>query len=187
MYQMDPGYRLLSELSIGILGLGDIGKEIARACKALGMRVWGVGRQEKQEKNPNVDHYRTLKCLPEVLQSCDYFCNVLPDTSATRNLLSGNTLECGKEKSPVFINLGRGNVIDEASLVNALQKGWISGAILDVFENEPLPKESPLWDMPQVTITPHNAAVTYPYQVLYDCTATLLQQVAINDNVLKVT
>lgn len=164
---VDPGYRLMSQLSIGILGLGDIGKEIARVCKALGMTVWGVARREKQTKLSYVDYYRTLDFLPEVLQSCDYFCNVLPSTSSTYHLLSGNTLESGKEKKPVFINVGRGDIIDEASLVNAIQKGWISGAILDVFEKEPLPKDSALWDMPQVTITPHYAAVTFPYQVLY--------------------
>ena len=156
----------MTDLSVGILGLGDIGKEIARVCKALGMTVWAVGRRQRQEKPPNVDQYRTLEFLPEVLQSCDYFCNVLPSTSVTYHLLSGNALECCSEKKPVFINIGRGDVIDETSLVNALQKGWISGAILDVFEKEPLPKDSPLWDMPQVTITPHYAAVPSSFQVI---------------------
>lgn len=74
-------------------------------------------------------------------------------------------LESGKDKHPVFINIGRGDVIDEKSLIHALNEGWISGAILDVFEVEPLPKESSLWKMPQVVIAPHVAAVSFPEEV----------------------
>lgn len=158
-------YRLMSELSIGILGLGDIGRVVAEACKSLGMTVWGVGRQEKAQNRSCVDQYRTMSNLPEVLQSCDFVCNILPSTPATKNLLSGNVLESGKDNSPVFINVGRGDIIDEKSLVCALDQGWISGAILDVFEAEPLPKESALWEIPQVVITPHIASVSFPEQL----------------------
>lgn len=155
----------MSELSIGILGLGDIGRVVAEACKSLGMTVWGVGRQEKAQNRSCVDQYRTMSNLPEVLQSCDFVCNILPSTPATKNLLSGNVLESGKDNSPVFINVGRGDIIDEKSLVCALDQGWISGAILDVFEAEPLPKESALWEIPQVVITPHIASVSFPEQL----------------------
>ena len=159
-------YRLMSKISIGILGIGDIGKEVAKACKSLGMTVWGVGRQEKAERPVFVDHYKTLSSLPEVLQSCDYVCNILPSTPTTKYLLSGNMLEsAGKDNHPVFINIGRGDIIDEKSLVHALNQGWISGAILDVFETEPLPKESALWNMHQVIITPHMAALSFPEEV----------------------
>lgn len=158
-------YRLMSQLSIGILGLGDIGRTVAKTCKSMGMTVWGVGRQEKCQDTTFVDHYCTLLNLPELLQSCDYVCNILPSTPATKNLLSGSVLECGKNNSPVFINVGRGDIIDEKSLIHALHQGWISGAILDVFKVEPLPKESALWKMSQVVITPHIAAVTFPEEV----------------------
>ena len=155
----------MPNLTIGILGLGDIGQTLAQACKALGMTVWGVGRRDKSDRQELVDHYTTLSRFPEVLQSCDYVCNILPSTTATKNLLSGNVLESGKDKRPVFINIGRGDVIDEKSLIHALNEGWISGAILDVFEVEPLPKESALWKMPQVIITPHVGAVSFPEEV----------------------
>ena len=158
-------YRVMPKLTIGILGLGDIGEYVAKMCKALGMTVWGVGRREKSDRQDTVDHYTTISRLPEVLQSCDYVCNLLPSTPATKYLLSGRVLESGKDKRPVFINVGRGNVIDEKSLIYALDQGWISGAILDVCEVEPLPKESPLWKMPQVIITPHIAAISFPEEV----------------------
>lgn len=158
-------YRVMPKLTIGILGLGDIGQNLAKACKALGMTVWGVGRTDKSDRQEFVDHYTTLSRLPEVLQSCDYVCNILPSTPATKYLLSGNVLESGKDKHPVFINVGRGDVIDEKSLIHALDEGWISGAILDVFEIEPLPKESALWKMPQVVITPHVAGTFFLEEV----------------------
>jgi len=164
-WALNAKYCVMPKLTIGILGLGDIGQNLAKTCKALNMTVWGVGRRDKSDRQEFVDHYATLSRLPEVLQSCDYVCNILPSTTATKYLLSGNVLESGKDKRPVFINIGRGDVIDEKSLIHALNEGWISGAILDVFEVEPLPKESALWKMPQVVITPHTAAVSFPEEV----------------------
>ncbi|XP_066300680.1 glyoxylate/hydroxypyruvate reductase A-like [Branchiostoma lanceolatum] len=160
-------YRPLEMLSVGILGVGDIGKEIARCCKTFGMTVWGMVRRElsQDKRSPYVDHYRKFSELPEIMQKCDYICNVLPSTAETRGLLNGHILESCKEKKSVFINVGRGDVISEETIVNAIQSGWISHAILDVFETEPLPAISPLWKMPQVTITPHVAAVSIPSQV----------------------
>ena len=155
----------MPKLTIGILGLGDIGQSVAKACKALGMSVWGVGRREKSDRPAFVDHYTTMSSLPDVLQSCDYVCNILPSTPATKYLLSGTVLESGKGNRPVLINIGRGDIIDEKSLVHALNEGWISGAILDVFEVEPLPKESALWNMPQVVITPHMSGLSFPEEV----------------------
>ena len=165
-WQHTDCYRVMPQLSIGILGLGDIGKAVAKACKALGMKVWGIGRRERSADVPSfVDHYTTASSLPEVLQSCNYICNILPSTPATKYLLSGNVLESCKDNHPVFINVGRGDVIDEKSLVHALNQGWISGAILNVFEVEPLPKESVLWNMQQVVITPHVSALSFPHEV----------------------
>lgn len=159
--------RTLSQLSFGILGLGDIGKCIAKYCKALGMTTWAMGRTARQEIPSYIDEYRTTADLTELLKSCDYICNILPSTPDTKNLLSGNVLQVCNARQSCFINIGRGDVIDEASLVNALKTGWISGAILDVFEKEPLPKDSELWDMPGVTITPHCSGPSFPKQVCF--------------------
>lgn len=158
-------YRSLTQLSLGVLGLGNIGKCIAKYCKALGMTIWGIGRTERKELPVEVDEYRTMSGLGEMLQSCDYICNVLPSTPETKGLLSGDVLQACQSKQACFINIGRGDVIDTASIVKALKNGWISHAILDVFEEEPLPQNSELWDMPGVTITPHCCGRFFPNQV----------------------
>ncbi|KAK3602936.1 hypothetical protein CHS0354_039355 [Potamilus streckersoni] len=160
-------YRPLSQLRIGILGVGEIGKEIARSCKTFGMSVWGLTRTRPigEKMCSAVDIYKSEEELPELLQSCDYICNVLPSTKDTQNLLSGDTLSRCQEKRGIFINIGRGTVIDDASLVNALRKNWIGGAVLDVFNNEPLPADSPLWSLPNVIITPHISGTSMPQPV----------------------
>ncbi|KAL3852442.1 hypothetical protein ACJMK2_016079 [Sinanodonta woodiana] len=160
-------YRPLSQLRIGILGVGEIGKEIARSCKTFGMSVWGFTRTRPigEKMCSAVDTYKSGEELPELLQSCDYICNVLPSTKDTQNLLSGNTLSRCQEKRSIFINIGRGTVIDDASLINALRKNWIGGAILDVFNTEPLPADSPLWSLPNVIITPHISGTSLPLPV----------------------
>ncbi|XP_077869272.1 uncharacterized protein LOC102806018 [Saccoglossus kowalevskii] len=116
-------YRLLSTLSIGILGAGDIGLEIARVCKAFGMTVWGLVRHNlpPEKRSQYINHYRQMSMLPELLENCDYVCNVLPSTKQTIGLLNGNVLESCKAKKSVFINVGRGNIITEESLVNAMK------------------------------------------------------------------
>jgi phosphoglycerate dehydrogenase-like enzyme len=91
--------------------------------------------------------------LPDLLQNCDYIINVLPSTPDTIGLLNGDMLKHCAQKQSVFINIGRGTVIKEKDLVNALSRGWLSAAILDVFETEPLPPSSVLWTMPQVKYT----------------------------------
>lgn len=87
--------------------------------------------------------------LPDLLQNCDYIINVLPSTPDT----TGDMLKHCAQKQPVFINIGRGTVIKEKDLINALSRGWLSAAILDVFETGPLPPSSVLWTMPQVKYT----------------------------------
>lgn len=165
-------YRTLSSLSIGIVGLGDIGLEIARICKALGMATKGVTRTARppEERKDFVDEYFTMAELPTLLRSSDYVCNVLPSTASTRGLLSGEMLRaCSRDhggKGAVFVNVGRGDVLSECSLIRALKSGWISGAILDVFETEPLPAGSELWGMKGVTISPHVSAVSFSEEVV---------------------
>ncbi|XP_074644145.1 glyoxylate/hydroxypyruvate reductase B-like isoform X2 [Tubulanus polymorphus] len=158
-----PDRRLLRDLTIGIIGMGDIGRDVAEVCKkGFGMNVWGLVRHipKKEDQSPNVDVYKVSSDLPDLLKSCDVICSILPSTTATRDLFSGNTLEVCKSKCPLFINVGRGDVMSEESVLNALRQKWISAAVLDVFVSEPLPKDSPLWTEPNVIITPHVSGVT---------------------------
>jgi phosphoglycerate dehydrogenase-like enzyme len=159
-------YRRLSDLSVGILGVGAIGEEVAKVCKSLGMRVCGLVRRNVPiaERCPFVDEYFLMDSLPDLLHQCDYICNVLPSTEATRNLLSGDTLKNCKAKAR-FINVGRGDIIDDDSLINALRQGWLDHAVLDVCNTEPLPTDSPLWESPKVTVTPHVSGLVDPVLV----------------------
>ncbi|XP_062512489.1 glyoxylate/hydroxypyruvate reductase A-like [Corticium candelabrum] len=161
------GYRMLGDLTVGILGVGVIGQTIAKYCKSLGMTVCGLVRKEipVDQRSPVIDQYYLRHSLTNLLQRCDYICNVLPSTDATRNLLSDNLLSSCKPKAR-FINTGRGDVISDESLLEALRQGWIDYAVLDVCNTEPLPRDSPLWEHPRVTITPHIAAISTPSTIM---------------------
>lgn len=154
-------YRYLSDLTISILGAGDIGMCIARAAKTFGMKTVGFSTSKKKEPmfldESEID-------LTTVLQAGDYVVNVLPSTSSTRNLLTVDTFSMANQsnggKSPVFLNVGRGDVTTTESILHSLESRHISAAVLDVFEEEPLPQTSPLWDHPLVTISPHVSGLT---------------------------
>nr|XP_031832924.1 uncharacterized protein LOC116427102 [Nomia melanderi] len=133
--------------------------------KVFGATTWGITRTQLKEKLNYLDEHRTIGSLPEVLKQCDYIVNVLPSTPNTLGLLNGNMLENCKDRGAVFINVGRSSIIKEVDLINAIQQQWISGAILDVFEKEPLPKDSKLWTLPHVTLSPHISGVTRPQDV----------------------
>ncbi|XP_060079752.1 glyoxylate/hydroxypyruvate reductase B-like isoform X2 [Ylistrum balloti] len=171
VYKQD--IRLLSQLRLGILGAGQIGTQIGTLCKSVGMEVWGLTRSSKSDSHGPLDAYRTTDQLVDILQNCDYICNVLPATPETRGLLSGDTLSHCKTKKSTFINVGRGSIVDEDSLVRAIDNHWIAGAVLDVFEQEPLPYDSKLWSLPNVVITPHMSGpcitelVAKPFTVSY--------------------
>ncbi|CEG41693.1 glyoxylate hydroxypyruvate reductase [Plasmopara halstedii] len=160
-------YRPFRQLTIGILGFGDIGKEIGRTLKTCGFRVIGFKRHVSDEDRNALALYADglSSNLNEVLEQSDYVVNVLPSTDATRYLLTENTLEVCRKKQPVFINVGRGDIISEETIINALEKGLLSKAVLDVFEKEPLPETSPLWSHPKVIITPHIAGTVFPEDV----------------------
>ena len=146
--------RTFPSLSVGILGVGNIGRRIAELCKSVQMTVWGLTRTSGHNFD-FIDHKCQLDQLPKLLESCDYVCNVLPSTPQTKGLLNGDILKhCVGHKS-VLINIGRGDIVSEGTIVRAIREGWLGGAILDVFETEPLPQESPLWNIPQVWLTPH--------------------------------
>lgn len=137
----------------GVLGLGDIGSAIARRAKAFGMRVTALRRRPG---NPPeyVDKIYGRDSLLEMLAGCDHLVNALPDTPATHHLIDAIAL--ARMKPTAYLcNVGRGATIDETALAGALQDGRLAGAALDVFETEPLPEESPLWELSNVLITPH--------------------------------
>ncbi|GIO31985.1 MULTISPECIES: D-2-hydroxyacid dehydrogenase [Paenibacillus] len=152
-----PGLGTLGEISgktLVIVGVGEIGRETARLAKAFGLRVIGVRRSDKPE--PHVDRMYKMDNLHEALGQGDYIVNILPLTAETRHMFNAAAWNAAK-KGAYFINVGRGPTVDTASLINALNSGRLSGAGLDVFEEEPLPAEHPLWEMEQVIITPHVA------------------------------
>lgn len=161
-----PPYRLLSALSVGVLGMGDIGAHVAKVCSLMGMDVAGLVRTvpEPERQVPSVSYYRTEQ-LPELLQRSDYVVNILPSTPGTRGLLDGGVLAHCKPKSSCLINVGRGDVVAEDELVRALEAGELGGAVLDVYQQEPVPETSKLWRMPGVVMTPHVAATSFADQV----------------------
>jgi len=147
--------RELRDLTVGIIGLGNIGVAVADRCKAVGMRVLAV-RRDPQRKVPGVDHIYAPDSLPDLLGASDFVVVAVPLTPETRGLVGRAELRRMRADA-WLINIARGAIVDEAALVDALREGWIGGAALDVFEEEPLPATSPLWDLPHVILTPHNS------------------------------
>ena len=156
-------YRPAHEITLGIAGLGSIGRELARSARHFGIRVTGVSRSGKP--CDDVQRVYGVDGLAEFLAEPDYIVLTLPDTTETRGFIDASALELMKPSS-ILINVGRGSIVNEADLVDALSEGGIAGAVLDVFENEPLEKESPLWRMPNVYITPHIAATSFPQDIV---------------------
>lgn len=149
----------IHEKTIGIIGLGSIGREIAKRSKGLGMQVLATKRKASQEIF--VDKMYPPDKLLDMLSLCDFVVVSLPLTEETKELLRLEHFTAMK-RSAYLINIARGNIIRQNDLIQALQEGLIRGAGLDVFEQEPLPEDSPLWDMPNVIISPHVASSS-PY------------------------
>jgi D-2-hydroxyacid dehydrogenase (NADP+) len=145
--------------TIGIVGLGSIGREIAKKAKGLGMDVVAVKRQPTTELF--VDKLFAPEALDEMLSVSDFVVAALPLLPDTKEYFKLEQFAAMK-KSAYFINIARGGIVREADLITALKDGLIKGAGLDVFEHEPLSEDSPLWDMPNVILTPHLAALS-PY------------------------
>jgi phosphoglycerate dehydrogenase-like enzyme len=149
--------------TVGIIGMGHIGREVGRLAKAFGMRIIGLRRSASSRSGePYGNEVLPADGLTYLLQQSDYVVLTVPLTKETQHLLGEEELRSMKETA-VLINVARGAIIDEQALVRALTKGWIAGAALDVFEREPLPPESPLWDMENVIVSPHNAGGTEIY------------------------
>ena len=150
-----------------VVGLGHIGKEFARIARALGLVVIGVRRSPMQPGDP-VDEMRTPEELASLMPRADWLVLACPLTPETRGLVDAKLL-AALPKTAHVINVGRGEVVDEPALIEALQSGALAGAYLDVFVKEPLPAESPLWDLPNVLVTPHNSiASAGNQQRIYD-------------------
>ena len=156
-------YRPSKEITLGIIGLGSIGRHLAGTARHFGMRVIGLNRSGTP--CDDVEKVFTVDDIAGFLETPDYVVLTLPDTPDTRHFINADVLEMMKP-SAVLMNVGRGKLINEADLVAALTNGIIGGAVLDVFANEPLEGDNPLWQLPNVFVTPHNAATTFPEDIV---------------------
>jgi phosphoglycerate dehydrogenase-like enzyme len=144
--------------TIAILGVGEVGGHVARICRVgLGMRVLGMARTRRD--NPHVDSYFEPAELHAALAEADVVSLSMPVTAATHHIIDRAALAAMKPTA-YLINVARGQLVDEAALIAALRAGQIAGAGLDAFAAEPLAADSPLWELPNVVITPHTSAVT---------------------------
>lgn len=143
--------------TIAIVGLGSIGQALAVRARAFGMRTIGVARRPPADGL--VDELLPMEGLGEALARCDAVVITLPGTEQTRGLIDRAMLAALKP-SAVLINVGRGSVVDQAALVDVLRAKRIAGAVLDVFEPEPLPPENPLWALENVVFCPHTSALS---------------------------
>lgn len=185
-------YRPLGVLTLGIMGLGDIGHELARVAIAFGMSVCALVQNKSKRRSNSINNeqnetgheelFSQIKMYEsakenefyEFLGQCDYVVNCMPSTPQTRKLLGMKEFAKFK-RGAVFMNVGRGDVINDEdghdheeggqveegrTLMQALDNGWIDGAVIDVLRREPLPQSSRLWSHPKVVITPHVAAIS---------------------------
>jgi phosphoglycerate dehydrogenase-like enzyme len=147
---------------IGLLGVGSIGAAIARTAKHFEMRVRGYTRVS--EACRDVDEYFHGDDRMAFATDLDYLVAVMPNTKATRHLVDRQLLAALPARA-LFVNPGRGSVVDEAALAGALSAGRLAGAVLDVFEQEPLPRDHVFWRTPNLRITSHTAALSFPEDI----------------------
>jgi phosphoglycerate dehydrogenase-like enzyme len=164
----------LRDSTLGIVGYGSIGREVGRLGQAFGMKVLAVRRsagragqgyavQDTGDPEGAIpDRFYPPEALHDMLVECDYVVVALPSMPATRHLIGEAELRAMKP-SAYLVNIARGAIVDEAALVRALREGWIAGAGLDVFEEEPLPADSPLWSLENALLSPHVAGFTPRY------------------------
>lgn len=148
--------------TIGLLGVGSIGAAIAKTAKHFGMRVKGYTRAS--ETASDVDEYFHGEAREAFARDVDYLVSVMPNTPSTRHLIDAALLAALPARA-VVINPGRGSTVDETALAEALRANRIAGAVLDVFEREPLPSDHVFWRLPNVLITSHTAALSVPADI----------------------
>jgi phosphoglycerate dehydrogenase-like enzyme len=150
------GLRTIRGLTLGIVGLGSIGRELARMASALGMTVIGTRQETGGPAPEGVAEQFGPSGLPALLARADFVVLAAPLTRETRGMIGPAELQLMKP-SAWLVNVARGKLVDQSALAEALGRGTIAGAALDVFEREPLPPSSPLWAMTNVILTPHVA------------------------------
>jgi phosphoglycerate dehydrogenase-like enzyme len=159
MWNTQPRPREIAGAILGLVGLGSIGREVAKRASALGMRIIAVRQNPEKEKPAAINCVYGPGNLEDLLRQSDYLILAAPITESTKRLMDRERILQMKHDA-CLINVGRGSLIDEAALVDALRHRRIGGAALDVFEQEPLPADSPLWDLENLLITPHTAGLT---------------------------
>ena len=156
----------LRNKTIGIIGVGSIGSDVARLFKTLGLTVWGFTRSS--ENCADVDRYfhpNSAEDLLKMAAGVDYLITTMPHTPESENMLDSAVFDVMKPSALLF-NTGRGTSIVDADLIDALETGEIAGAILDVFREEPLPADHRFWTTKNLTITPHTSAPSFPEDVV---------------------
>ena len=154
IWEKNRGLLELFGKKVCILGCGEVGREIAKRLKAFGCKIIGVNRTVRDF--PEFDKILPIGKLVDAVSESDIFICAVALTPETRGIVSKKVFECLK-RGAVFVNVARGYLVDEEAMIVWLQKG--GHAVLDVFGEEPLPKNSPLWEMENVTISPHNCFV----------------------------
>lgn len=149
----------LGGATLGLVGLGSIGRNVASRASAMGMKVIAVREHADRPKPEHVDEVLPTSQLDKLLSRSDYVVLSPPVTPATRGMI-GRAQLAAMKKDGYLINVGRGPLVDEAALIEALREHRIAGAALDVFDQEPLPPDSPLWDLENLLILPHTGGMT---------------------------
>jgi phosphoglycerate dehydrogenase-like enzyme len=144
------------------VGLGSIGRAIARAARALDMRRLGMNRSGRAV--PEVERVYRRAAVRELLRASDYVVLAVPLTPETRGMVGEAELRAMRPGA-WLVNVGRGALVQQDALVRALRERWIAGAVLDVFVDEPLPPDHPFWDMPSVVVTPHVSGPSDPAEI----------------------
>ncbi len=151
----------VSGVRLGIIGYGGIGRALGRKAAALGMRVGALRRLPHQSSGmpPELEWLGPPEELPRLLATSDIVALTAPETASTRNLLGADEIASMKEGA-LFINLSRGSMVDEEALIEALRTGRLGGALLDVFQSEPLPADHIFWELGNVLVTPHTGGTS---------------------------
>ncbi len=157
LWREEPAITSLAGSTLGLIGLGRVGSAIARRARALGVRVLAVRRNPAMDPAPAHEQWPRER-LDDLLQASDWVVIVAPHTRETERLIGARELGLMK-RSARLVNLGRGALVDEVALVEALRAQTIAGASLDVFDEEPLPPTHPFWEMPEVILTPHTSGL----------------------------
>lgn len=159
MWKQRPPMREIAGATLGLIGVGSIGRRVAQMASALGMRVIAVREHVEKGSPEGVEKVLPASQLDDVLRQSDYVIVAAPLIPATEKLINADRLAVMKPEA-CLINVGRGPQVDEPALLEALRTRRIGGAALDVFDDEPLPADSPLWNLDNLLITPHTAGLT---------------------------